>query len=94
MRKIIQTKKFKKDYKKIASSGRHLLDDFLSVVKLLSQDKILPINLRDHELKGKWIGYRECHIKPDWLLIYTKLNTNNGKELLLIRTGSHSELFS
>ena len=94
MRKIIQTKKFKKDYKKIASSGRYSLDDFLSVVKLLTQDKILPTNLCDHELKGEWSGYRECHIKPDWLLIYIKLTTNNGKELLLIRTGSHSELFS
>lgn len=92
MRKIVQTKKFKKDYKKIASSGHYSLDDFLSVVKLLARDKILPKNLRDHELKGEWVGYRECHIKPDWL--YIKLNTNNGKKLSLIRTGSHSELFS
>lgn len=94
MREIIQTKKFKQDYKKIASSGRYLADDFLSVVELLAQDKILPIKFYDHALKGEWIGYRECHIKPDWLLIYTKLNTNNNKRLLLIRMGSHSELFS
>ena len=92
MRKIIQTKKFRQDYRKIASSGRHSVDEFLLVIKLLAQDKILPTKFRDHALGGKWVGYRECHIKPDWLLIYTKSNSN--RELLLIRTGSHSELFS
>ena len=93
MRKIIQTKKFKQDYKKIAFSGRYSVDDFLSIVELLAQDKALPTKFRDHSLSGEWIGYRECHIKPDWLLIYAKINTNIDKELLLIRTGSHSELF-
>lgn len=91
MRKIIQTKQFKKDYKKIAASGRYSVKDFLSIVRLLAQDKPLLEKNRDHSLNGEWIGYKECHIKPDWLLIYKKLD--NNKSLVLARTGSHSELF-
>jgi mRNA interferase YafQ len=91
VRKIIQTKQFKKDYKKIAASGRYSVKDFLSIVRLLAQDKPLLEKNRDHSLSGEWIGYKECHIKPDWLLIYKKLD--NNKSLVLARTGSHSELF-
>lgn len=89
MREIIETTQFKRDYKKIASSGCHSRQEFLTVVELLSLDKTLPQKLRDHALIGEWKGYRECHIRPDWLLIYQKANN----ELILIRTGSHSELF-
>lgn len=91
MRKIIQSKQFKKDYKKIACSGCYSVDDFLIVVELLVHDKTLPIKYRDHILRGELDGYRECHIKPDWLLIYEKSCDN---KLVLFRTGSHSELFS
>jgi mRNA interferase YafQ len=91
VRKIAQTKQFKKDYRKIAASGHHSVKDFLTVVKLLAQDKPLLEKYRDHSLSGKWIGYKECHIKPDWLLIYKKLD--NNRSLVLARTGSHSELF-
>jgi len=91
MREVIQGKRFKRDYKKVAASGRHSADDFLQVVKLLAQDKLLPAKYHDHALSGEWVGYRECHIKPDWLLIYTK--SNSSEELILVRTGSHSELF-
>jgi mRNA interferase YafQ len=92
MREIIRGKKFKRDYAKIAASGRYSLDDFLEVIQLLMHDKPLPERYQDHALKGEWIGYRECHIKPDWLLIYEK--SNSPKKLILARTGSHSELFS
>lgn len=91
MRKIIQTKQFKKDYKKMAASGRHFAKDFLTVVECLAQDKPLLEKYRDHSLSGEWMGYKECHIKPDWLLIYKKLD--NDRSLVLARTGSHSELF-
>jgi mRNA interferase YafQ len=91
MREIIEGNQFKRDYKKIAASGRYSVDDFLHVVELLAQDKPLPIKHRDHSLSGEWIGYRECHIRPDWLLIYKK--SNSDKKLILVRTGSHSELF-
>lgn len=90
MREIIQTKQFKRDYKKVASSGRYSLNDFLEIVTLLAHDKPLPAKHRDHALTGNWKECRECHLKPDWLLIYQK----QDKIIILVRTGSHSELFS
>lgn len=89
MRQIVQTTRFKRDYKKIAASHRYSSKDFLEVVELLAQDKPLPAKYSDHGLVGEWKGFRECHIKPDWLLIYQK----RDKSLVLVRTGSHSELF-
>jgi mRNA interferase YafQ len=91
VRELIKTSRFKRDYKKIAMSGRYLKQDFLAVVDLLIHDKPLPEKYRDHSLVDdkEWKGCRECHIKPDWLLIYKKLDN----QLVLVRTGSHSELF-
>ena len=60
------------------------------VVKLLSEEKPLSSKHKDHALKGNFIGYRECHIRPDWLLIY-KID-KRILTLLLIRTGTHSDL--
>ena len=70
MRKIEETTRFKSDFKKIASSGRYKKKDFLDVIELLAEDQPLPTRYRDHNLIGNWKSYRECHIKPDWLLIY------------------------
>lgn len=89
MRQIEQTTQFKRDFKKIASSGRYKKKDFLDIVELLINDKQLPEKNRDHALINDWKNYRECHIKPDWLLIYKKYEN----KLLLARTGSHSDLF-
>ena len=61
------------------------------VVKLLSEDKPLLPKHNDHPLKGAFKGYRECHIRPDWLLIYKK--DKQMLTLVLIRTGTHSDLF-
>ncbi len=58
---------------------------------MLTDDKPLNARYRDHDLSGNWAGYRECHLKPDLLLIYRKSNSNI---LRLARLGSHSELFS
>lgn len=87
---ISPTTQFRKDYKRIQKQCRkkELLHN---VVEQLAQGKTLPEKHRDHELDGVWIGYRECHISPDWTLIYrfdTKLLA-----LTLARTGSHSDLF-
>lgn len=76
----------------MAASGRYSVNDFRLVVELLAQDKPLPHKYRDHILTGDWVNYKECHIKPDWLLIYRKFDNDNS--LVLARTGSHSELFS
>jgi mRNA interferase YafQ len=89
VRQITQTKQFKRDFKKIAASDRYSEKNFFTVVELLAQDMPLSARYRDHNLLGEWNGCRECHIQSDWLLIYRKYDRN----LVLIRTGSHSELF-
>ena len=81
---------FKKDYKRIIRRGydTRLLE---TVITILAEERPLPRQYNDHTLTGNYAGHRECHISPDWLLIY-KIN---GKELILYltRTGSHSDLF-
>ena len=81
---------FKKDYKRIVRRGYdvRLLE---KVIGLLVDQKPLPEQYRDHNLTGNYAGCRECHITPDWLLIYEV----DGNELILYltRTGSHSDLF-
>lgn len=89
---IERSSAFKRDYKKVTTTPRHRnLDPLLSaVLALLLEDRPLPESNRDHALSGDWVGYRECHIKPDLLLIYRKPDTDT---LRLARLGSHSELF-
>lgn len=89
MRTIDRTNQFKRDYKR-AKRGNPKLDELLvPVIEQLAADGELPERLRDHTLSGEWKGYRECHVRPDLLLIYTK----PPQSLRLIRLGSHSELF-
>ena len=87
---ILLTSKFKKDYK--LAKKRHLdmqlLDD---VIRKLSRGEQLEPQNNDHILTGNWSGYHECHIQPNWLLIY-KID-NNQLVLTLTRTGTHSDLF-
>ncbi|CAM2880787.1 type II toxin-antitoxin system YafQ family toxin [Legionella anisa] len=90
--KLCSSTQFKKDLKRVAKQGknRKLIDD---VIEKLQRQEPLPQKNRDHALVGDYKGYRECHITPDWLLIY-RITNNNAVELLeLTRTGSHSELF-
>ncbi|GHU14853.1 hypothetical protein AGMMS50225_27530 [Betaproteobacteria bacterium] len=92
MRTIDRSSSFKRDYKREAK-GQHraTLDSELKpVFEALVTDQALDAKYRDHELSGDWGGYRECHIKPDLLLIYRKSDTDT---LRLARLGSHSELF-
>lgn len=91
MRTIERTNQFKRDYKR-ESKGQHramLNEDFIEVVKLLVNDLPLPKQYRDHALTGDWKDFRDCHIKPDLVLIYNK---PDDKHLRLVRIGSHSEL--
>ncbi|MGB9458549.1 MAG: type II toxin-antitoxin system YafQ family toxin [Bryobacteraceae bacterium] len=93
MRTIERSSAFKRDYKRAKATPRHRrdLDSLVStIVTLLLSDQVLPGNNRDHALAGDWAGYRECHIKPDLLLIYRKPDADT---LRLARLGSHSELF-
>lgn len=91
VREIIRSIQFKRDFKKLSASGKYHLSDFLEVVDLLARDIPLPQKNCDHALTGEWKGFRECYIKPDWLLIYEK--PKGQLVLVLARTGSHSELF-
>jgi mRNA interferase YafQ len=92
MRTLERSSAFKRDYKKVTTTPRHRNLDplLLAVLALLLEDRPLPDSNRDHALSGDWAGYRECHIKPDLLLIYRKPDTDT---LRLARLGSHSELF-
>ena len=88
MLSIRDKKQFRKDYRKLKSAGKDI-SKLATVIDLLAAEEFLPSYYRDHSLVGNYAGCRECHISPDWLLIYQTTQT----ELVLIRTGSHSELF-
>ena len=90
MREIVLSSRFKRDLKLIVKRGYdlNLLD---TVVKKLANDIPLEERHRDHALTGNYVGFRECHILPDWLLIYRVDDTD--LILFLSRTGTHSDLF-
>jgi len=85
------TNSFKKDYKKAIKRGLKIEKLDLVISKLANCEN-LEDKYRDHALTGEFIGLRECHIEPDWLLIYAI--ENNSLILTLSRTGSHSDLFN
>lgn len=90
MLKVKFSKQFQKDYKRMMKRGCNE-EDFLVVLELLRTRQELPRNYCDHELKGMYKGFRECHINPDWLLMY-KVEADI-LTLVLSRTGTHSDLF-
>ena len=84
------TTKFKKDIKLARKQGRNT-DKLLRIIEQLANGEPLEAKYRDHDLSGDYQGWRECHIEPDWLLVYKLLD--DVLVLLLNRIGSHSELF-
>jgi mRNA interferase YafQ len=86
---IRQTSKFKKDIKRLTKQGRDL-KKMETVVNVLSSGKALGAEYLDHPLTSNWKGFRDCHIEPDWILLY-KIEADI-LVLTLTRTGSHSEL--
>lgn len=88
MKSVSQTTQFYKDIKRMKKRGKDLAK-MRQAVTLLAQGKALPLHYRDHALKGQWSGARDCHLEPDWVLIYTAAED----ELRLERTGTHSDLF-
>ena len=89
MLKIVLSNQFKKDIKLCKSRGLNI-DDLKVIVDDLASGKTLPNKYKDHNLLGEFAGFKECHIHPDWLLIY-KIESYNC--LFLFRTGTHSDLF-
>ena len=91
MREIERTRDFKRDFKSEKSGvlGRKLDELVVEVVTMLANDQALPVRFRDHMLEGKWKDHRDCHIRPDLMLIYRK---PDDRTLELVRLGSHSKL--
>jgi mRNA interferase YafQ len=91
MRTIRRTNRFKRDYKreKAGRPGKMLDTDLTEIVRLLAADVPLPRRNFDHPLSGEWRDHRDCHVRPDLILIYRKPDNEN---LDLVRLGSHSEL--
>ena len=90
MLEIKFTSKFKKDYNLIKKRGMNI-NLLKEIVNKLANNIPLEEKFKDHELMGNYKGFRECHIQPDWLLIY--LIEDNKLTLTLSRTGTHSDLF-
>jgi mRNA interferase YafQ len=88
MRTIIYTNQFKKDFKLIQKQNKDL-GKLKTVIAKLAAGEVLEEKFKDHALQGNYAGTRDCHINPDWLLIYAIV----GNELRLVRTGSRAELF-
>lgn len=87
---IVFTSTFKKDLKRAKKRGKNT-NKLFEVIEKIALDEPLEASLKDHALTGNWVGTRECHIEPDWLLIYEK--QGNQLALMLFRTGTHSDLF-
>ncbi len=89
MKRLSQTRQFVRDVRRMRRRGKDI-GKLKTVVGQLAQGKALDAKHRNHALTGEWKHYRDCHIKPDWVLIYS-MDRNN---LRLERTGSHSDLFA
>ena len=94
MREISRSTRFKRDYKLMKKRGKDM-DKINSVILMLASDEELPPALCDHSLSGNWSGFRDCHIEPDWILVYQKTDNQilELEELRLEATGTHSDLF-
>lgn len=90
MLEIVSSNRFKKDLK-LAMRRGYKIDLLEEIVNKLAAGDVLEPKYKDHELSGDYKGFRECHITPDWLLVYRIIN--NDLVLFLFRTGTHSDLF-
>ena len=92
MRTIERSNQFKRDYKRELKGqrGKKLPKALIDLLDLLVNDRPLDVKYRDHGLSGTWDGYRDCHVRPDLVLIYS---LPDARTLRLVRLGSHSELF-
>ena len=88
MLKFKTTNQFEKDFKMALKRGKNQ-EKIVTVMNKLINKEPLEIRHKDHNLSGNYVGRRECHIEPDWLLVYKR----NDDEIIFERTGSHSDLF-
>jgi len=85
---LVYTGRFKKDFKRMTHRNKNE-QKLRNIISILLKGQSLPARCEDHSLGGQWANRRDCHIEPDWLLIYYI----RGDDLILERTGSHSDLF-
>ncbi len=90
MYKPVYSNRFRKDVQLALKRGKEL-DKLTSVIESLCSGRPLPKNYRDHPLSGEYSGFRDCHIEPDWILIY-RIDCHQ-LQLIMARTGTHSDLF-
>jgi mRNA interferase YafQ len=88
VRSVISVAQFRRDVKLARKRGSDM-SKLREAILLLAAGSPLPARAKDHRLGGNWAHHRECHIEPDWLLIYKV----DGDDLYLVRTGTHSDLF-
>jgi mRNA interferase YafQ len=86
-RRIKTTKQFEKDVRRLKRSGYHNLQELRIAMEIIAKEGVLPVKYEDHPLKG-WEGRRDCHIKHDWILIYSL----DDEFVTFIRTGTHADL--
>ena len=91
MYKVLTTKSFRKSYKRVEKYKNFNIEDFDFIIDLLKSNKEIPIKYRDHALAGDLKGFRDIHIAPDIILLYTKIQ--NILVLELVNIGSHSDIF-
>jgi mRNA interferase YafQ len=87
-RDLRTTSAFERDLRRVAKQGKDL-DKLEMIVDNLQAGEPLPARCRPHPLRGTWVGYWDCHVEPDWILLYRLTD----EALILVRTGSHAELF-
>ena len=93
-RKFTRSKEFKKDWQNLSNSGRYDMNGIKEAMMLLIDNSApLPAEWLDHPLTGKWLGYRECHIGGDLLLIYKIEAYGKEERIIFVSAGTHSELF-
>ena len=90
MRTFSRTSRFKKDVKLSGRRGKDLTK-LKAMIDMLINGEVLPSQYKDHPLRGNFAGSRDCHIEPDWILVYTL--TENNSHVRFERTGTHSDLF-
>lgn len=88
--KVVMSNQFRKDLRLAAKRGKNI-DKINKIIKALANGETLDLKYRDHTITGEYSGLRECHIEPDWLLVY---QIDEGMVMLLLsRSGTHSDLF-
>lgn len=88
MLETLRSNRFKRDIKRLKKRGKDLTK-LATLLMILIHEQPLPASYREHPLKGEWLGLRDVHIEPDWVVIYGVF----GRELHLVATGTHSDIF-